>query len=118
MENIQSILSSAALTLFGALISLLCTTIADNRKRKTEHLRFLYQEKAKTYKMISEFILIETQNNDNLNLNTYTPVLTNQLVHNIEVDMLLYVSKDIRKLFYKTYEAIEAELPHQIISGS
>lgn len=40
---------------------------------------------------------------------------TEQLVYRIEIDMQLFVSNDIQRIFHSANEAIETELPDKII---
>ena len=117
MENLISVIPSLVLTSLGALISLLCTMISDSKNQKAERMRSIFEKKLAVYRLISEFIVTETQNNENRNLKTYTPISTNHLVHSIEIDMQLWVSSDIRKLFYSAYESIQAELPFDVVQA-
>ena len=117
MENLISIIPSLILTSLGALLSLLCTVISDSKNQKAERNRSVFEKKLAVYRLISEFIITETHNNDNRHLKTYTHIPTDHLVHNIEIDMQLWVSSDIRKLFYSAYESIQAELPFEIVQA-
>ena len=115
MDEVINILSTLGLTLFGALLSLFCTVISDKRKDKSMQLQNLRQEKIKIYRLIAEFIIIETKNCENKNLKIYERVSTEELVYRIEIDMQLFVSNDIQRIFHSANEAIETELPDKII---
>ena len=115
MEQLINAIPALVSTLFGAVLSLLCTTIADNRRDKAERLRTIFHEKTKLYRQIGKFIVLETQNAENRMSRTYESVSTKQLVQDIEIDMQLFASKAVQKLFYAAYEAIEADLPNQVV---
>lgn len=83
MEELLKTLSTLGLPLFGALLSLLCTIVSDNRKNKAERVRVLFQEKTKVYRLIAEFVIAETQNAESKYLKAYQHIPTDLLVRNM-----------------------------------
>lgn len=115
MNDLYIALISGGMALLGVVLSSISSYVIDKYRQKTENLRHIRDKKEETYKLISEYILIETQNNELRFVRTHQNISTEHLVKNIEISLKLYVPTKIRMLFYSTYEAVQAELPTQII---
>lgn len=75
------------------------------------------RKKEEVYRLISEFILTETSNLTNRNFVSYQKDSTEMLAKNIEILMTLYIPQKVCKQFRKTVEALDTDLPPQIVQA-
>lgn len=115
MNDLYIALISGGMALLGVVLSSTVSYVLEKYRQKTENLRYVRDKKEETYRLISEYILIETQNKEMRFVRMYKNISTEHLVKNIEISLKLYVTTKIRRLFYSAYEAVQAELPTQIL---
>lgn len=115
MSEIFVALISGAMALLGVALSSFVLYKTEKRREKAEKSRWLRERRDETYRLISEYILIETENIHNQRRIAYQVQSTEYLVKQIEINMKLYVPTKIRRLFYSANEGIQSELPGSIV---
>ncbi|MDD5907578.1 MAG: hypothetical protein PUD76_04410 [Clostridia bacterium] len=117
MTDICIALISGGMALLGVVISSFLTQRAEHKKHDDENRQYIRKKKEEVYRLISEFILTETSNLTNRNFVSYQKDSTEMLAKNIEILMTLYIPQKVCKQFRKTVEALDTDLPPQIVQA-